>query len=497
MTESEIYGLKLSRVVLPSDGSRVRSAGPARSAQPGPQPSAERGRPEPRLDRYRRVPRPARLGDHRRAATTGPRRATSVAVRPVDVARPRGGDRRARRAVRDNRRPGVVASMFGFSRSAPGTAIVLFIAFFSMVQVAIWARAAGGLGPAPVPARRRGRRWPRWPSSPWSPRSRSVRRCGGSIRRGRRQPMAERPGLRRPDRAEHAPRRLVGVPAPGDAVPRGDRARSMHDYDPLRAYLADNGKLRWSYGAVKGRPDADWQLELPPRRARRRLPGLLAWASPGSGSTRTATSPTTARQTPADRRRSAQPMVSPDNRFRFYDLRPYKARLGQSDEQLRAIARRQFKVVPPPERARIRVDRDRSVQTRRPRRLGRGDRGRARAARPWRRADTTGVEPRAARPTPHVEAPATPRRAPPRRRAVAAGDRRAPGPARPTLTGRRGGHGRRGGSGQRRRLGLPGLSGSTRPPDCWAGGRRLGPLVAWLYRVWDATDGAAAGHRRR
>jgi len=32
----------------------------------------------------------------------------------------------------------------------------------------------------------------------------------------------------------------------------------MQDYDPLRGYLHTTG-LHWSYGAVKGRPDATWQ----------------------------------------------------------------------------------------------------------------------------------------------------------------------------------------------------------------------------------------------
>ena len=32
----------------------------------------------------------------------------------------------------------------------------------------------------------------------------------------------------------------------------------MSDYAPLRGYLHTTG-LHWSYGAVKGRPDATWQ----------------------------------------------------------------------------------------------------------------------------------------------------------------------------------------------------------------------------------------------
>jgi len=49
-------------------------------------------------------------------------------------------------------------------------------------------------------------------------------------------------------------------PEPGGAV------GEMQDYDPLRAYLHTDG-LRWSYGAVKGREDDAWQeatAALPP-----------------------------------------------------------------------------------------------------------------------------------------------------------------------------------------------------------------------------------------
>jgi phosphoglycerol transferase len=40
----------------------------------------------------------------------------------------------------------------------------------------------------------------------------------------------------------------------------------MYDYDPLRGYV-HSSKLRWSYGAMKGRADDTWQKEtadLPP-----------------------------------------------------------------------------------------------------------------------------------------------------------------------------------------------------------------------------------------
>src|SRR5690606_21141663 len=37
----------------------------------------------------------------------------------------------------------------------------------------------------------------------------------------------------------------------------------MKDYDHLRGWIhLPPGRLRWSYGAMKGRPDGDWQLLL-------------------------------------------------------------------------------------------------------------------------------------------------------------------------------------------------------------------------------------------
>ena len=61
--------------------------------------------------------------------------------------------------------------------------------------------------------------------------------------------------------------------------PEAEPVGKMIDYDHLRAYLADDGTLQWSYGSIKGRPDAAWQVTLrdkvgPDRRPARRSSGL-------------------------------------------------------------------------------------------------------------------------------------------------------------------------------------------------------------------------------
>ena len=43
--------------------------------------------------------------------------------------------------------------------------------------------------------------------------------------------------------------------------PENPPVANMQDYDQFRGYLADKGTFRWSYGSVKGRPQADWQTK--------------------------------------------------------------------------------------------------------------------------------------------------------------------------------------------------------------------------------------------
>ena len=130
-----------------------------------------------------------------------------------------------------------------------------------------------------------------------------------------------------------------------EVIPPG----KMKDYDPFRGFLHDDGSLRWSYGAIQGRPDADWQVRLRDRVGPvGALPSLLGLGFTGlwvdtygytDGGREIAQIQGTV---------GVEPIRSMDGRFLFYDLRPYKARLGRSQASLAAEAKRLLKVSPPP-----------------------------------------------------------------------------------------------------------------------------------------------------
>jgi phosphoglycerol transferase len=116
----------------------------------------------------------------------------------------------------------------------------------------------------------------------------------------------------------------------------------MVDYDQYRGYIHDDGSLRWSYGGVKGRPIADWQVALRDRiDPVKALPALLGlgydgvWVdtfgyADGGADIRAKLARVT----------RAKPLQSPNGRLLFFDLRPYKARLGRSKAELDAITER-------------------------------------------------------------------------------------------------------------------------------------------------------------
>lgn len=129
----------------------------------------------------------------------------------------------------------------------------------------------------------------------------------------------------------------------------------MEDYDPFRGYLADSGSLRWSYGSVKGRPEAEWQSrvrdEIGPVGA---LPALVGMGFDGlwldtygyrQGPTHPGLDP--AEIDAIEQAVGVEPLVSADERFRFYDLRPFRESLGLTDAQLRDEAERVLGIDPP------------------------------------------------------------------------------------------------------------------------------------------------------
>ena len=121
----------------------------------------------------------------------------------------------------------------------------------------------------------------------------------------------------------------------------------MQDYDQFRGYLADKGSFRWSYGAVKGRPDADWQAKLRAIPTDADLRALLGLGFTGLWVNRDGYN---------DRGRffesrlvpllGAPTLVSRNQRLSFYDLRPFAAKIKPGTD-LAAEARSRFGVSPP------------------------------------------------------------------------------------------------------------------------------------------------------
>jgi phosphoglycerol transferase len=121
----------------------------------------------------------------------------------------------------------------------------------------------------------------------------------------------------------------------------------MLDYEQFVGYLMSDD-LRWSYGSVKGRPEADWQLKV------RSLPFADAVAPlAGMGFTGIwvdrAGYPDKGRALEADIARvlDVQPMVSSDQRRTFWDMRPWLQRDQRTEAQLADEARRVFNIRPP------------------------------------------------------------------------------------------------------------------------------------------------------
>jgi phosphoglycerol transferase len=121
----------------------------------------------------------------------------------------------------------------------------------------------------------------------------------------------------------------------------------MQDYDQFRGYLADEGKFRWSYGAVKGRIQADWQLKLPAIPTGADLRALIGLGFTGLWANRDGY---------VDHGKSFEShlvpllghptLVSPNQRLAFYDLRPLASRI-EPGADLAAEARARFGITAP------------------------------------------------------------------------------------------------------------------------------------------------------
>ena len=240
----------------------------------------------------------------------------------------------------------IILSMLGFSQIRVWNRIMLIIAFFAMVVVLGWSER--------LVERIRARR--RNPTPILAALSVAVLAFGlwDSI-----------PPQRKPYEAieaQHASdREFVGrieevLPA-GSSVfqlpvvefPESQPVGDMLDYDHLRAFLADDGEsLSWSYGSIKGRPDADWQVrlrdEVGPIGA---LPALLGLGFDGLWLDRKGYTDGGAEIDQIIEAVGVEPMESSDGRFVFLDLRDFARRTDMTDEELRQAAIDLLGVTPP------------------------------------------------------------------------------------------------------------------------------------------------------
>src|SRR5262249_9764137 len=110
--------------------------------------------------------------------------------------------------------------------------------------------------------------------------------------------------------------------------PESPRVAYMHDYGQMSGYVADDGHFRWSYGAVKGRPKADWQQKVGQVPTAADLRALVGLGFTGLWVNRDG-------YLDHARRLEAQlapllgrpTLVSNNIRLAFYDLRPFAAKI--------------------------------------------------------------------------------------------------------------------------------------------------------------------------
>jgi phosphoglycerol transferase len=349
VAEAELYGLKLNRLVLPADGSRLHFLQVLGDQSQAQSPVLSEGGQSMGILFV--------LGFFGAlyAAVAGVRRAR--AGRRSDPRRPED-----REAMRETIGLVVIAaivlgtvgglstilSMIGFAQIRAWNRISPFIAFFALLQVLLWSERL-------VPWARQ-----RWRSRWLRPvlAIGAVAACVLTIALG---PPVEPVNPSAVAASFASDQTIVTqieqVLPPGSNVMQVpylwypeeyDPPGTIQDYDPLRPFLADpTGNLNWSYGGLIGRPQADWQAKVTPTQTAADLPALIGMGFTGLWVDTLGYTDAGRTVGEIQRTLAEKPLRSPDGRFLFYDLRPFKDRLGLSDAQLRAMATGTFGIAPP------------------------------------------------------------------------------------------------------------------------------------------------------
>lgn len=343
VTESELYGVKLSRLVTPQGGHRssVLSKIGAKS-QEGSFVKSEGGQALGILGT-------AGFLGALYGAFAGRRRRERPDTRP-------GWDRSSLREQATTFTLlsllfgviggfSVLLAMAGFSQIRVWDRILLIIAFFAMVMVLIWferleARIrARSARPTPVLAVLAVAvlAFGLWDGIP------PVRKPYEQIEA---QHASDRAFVAEIERIMPAGSSVFQLPVV--EFPESQPVGSMLDYDHLRAYLADNGTLNWSYGSIKGRPDAAWQTrlrdEVGPIGS---LPALLGLGFTGLWIDTKGYTDGGKEIDEIIHAVGVEPIRSPDGRFLFLDLRDFARRTNMTDDELRQAAIDTLGVTPP------------------------------------------------------------------------------------------------------------------------------------------------------
>jgi len=111
------------------------------------------------------------------------------------------------------------------------------------------------------------------------------------------------------------------------SFPEAGRVNEMGDYELLRPYIHASD-LRWSYGAIRGRPTAKWQEDLADEGPKNLLSEVSAAGFDGIYIDRLGYSDRAAKlERRLGKELEVEPVVSPDGSKSFFSLLPYKEHL--------------------------------------------------------------------------------------------------------------------------------------------------------------------------
>jgi hypothetical protein len=212
--------------------------------------------------------------------------------------------------------------------------IAIFLSMFALASVALlFDRAIGWV-----------RLWPRARRRRWLPSTLSAAACAVLVGVGLfdQVPPVELTGFKadastwksdqtyvQEIQAQVPPSTMI-FQLPYLPFPESGRILALADSDPLRPYLHSTD-LRWSYGGIKGRPLADWAASVSSESTERMLVEIGAAKFGGLHIDRAGYTPAAHEKLQNELRRLLRtaPIVSPDNRFSFWNLQDFDNNLKQ------------------------------------------------------------------------------------------------------------------------------------------------------------------------